>query len=55
MCKLKAMSLIKDCHEIFKPITKGIIDVEWGVMANKKWFCNQVMNNIQRENLYNIK
>jgi hypothetical protein len=24
--------MIKYCHEIFKPITKGIIEVEWGVM-----------------------
>jgi hypothetical protein len=28
------MSLIEHCHEIFKPITKGIIDVEWGVMED---------------------
>jgi hypothetical protein len=28
------MSLIKHRHEIFKPITKGIIDVEWDVIED---------------------
>jgi hypothetical protein len=34
VCKPKAMSLIEYRHEILKPITKGIIDVEWGVMED---------------------